>query len=198
MAAVTYHSWGAAFCEKFRPVAFNPWKHHCRYICSRIEQLRAEGSGSIDQYLSYIGGTLLDFYMGELSVEVLAGEINSFFAGEGIYTAEAFKRWLGLPRTTFRSITLSDGSRWVMRLGQAEGFFIHAHPGRYSPLTVRCRPSTLRVAIAFRYMFGFECDDIDVGKVNSARKLANLPPLNSLNSAAALLKFITLLRVNKS
>lgn len=139
---------------------------------------------------------MLDFYIGELPVNTIVSEVNKYFMDMGIASVGNFKHWLGLPETTFKNIYLSDGSRWVMRLGQNDEFYIHIHPGRYSPLTVRCKPTTLKAAIAYRYLFGFNEDSFEIVKVNRARRLAGLPPIESLNSASALLNFISNLRVN--
>ncbi len=193
---VKYQNGHAVCIPEYKPVAFNPWKHHRNYVCSQIEQNRRKDETDFSQYLNYIGGTLLDFYLGNLTVEGIINEVNLHFRNNGVNNADTFKHWLGLPAKAFRSIILSDGSRWVMRLGQNDEFYIHIHPGRYSPLTVRCRPTTLKVAIAYRYLFGFERDDLDVVKINRARKFADLPPVNTLDSVTAILKFIPILRVN--
>lgn len=196
MADVKCHN-GLLVCkQEYKPVTFNPWKHHCNFVCNQIEHIRRTGDPAINQYLNYIGGTLLDFYIGDLTINLIINEIKSFFTGQDIYNVEAFRHWLGLPNKTYKSIVLSDGSRWVLRLGQNEEFYIHTHPGRYSPLTVRCRPVTLKVAIAYRYLFGFDYDDFDIRKVNFARKVVGLPPVRSLYSVSALLTFTSILTVN--
>lgn len=189
---------GQAVCVQEKPIAFNPWKHHCGFVCNQIQQIGREGGFQPDQFLGYIGGTLLDFYIGELPVKAIVDEVKRYFMGMGVASVSDFKHWLGLPETTFKCIYLTDGSRWVMRLGHNDEFYIHIHPGRYSTLTVRCRPSTLKTAIAYRYLFGFDEEGFEVDKVNHARKIAGLPPVESLNSASALQNFISNLRVNNS
>jgi len=194
--SVKYQNGQAVCVPEQKPIAFNPWKHHCGFVCNQIQQIRGKNGVKLDQLLGYIGGTLLDFYIGELPVNTIVNEVNKYFMDMGVTSVDNFKHWLGLPETTFKNIYISDGSHWVMRLGQNDEFYIHIHPGRYSPLTVRCRPTTLKVAIAYRYLFGFNEDSIEIVKVNRARKLAGLPPVESLNSVFALLSFIPNLRVN--
>lgn len=193
---VKYQNGQAVCVQEHKPIAFNPWKHHCGFVCNQIQLIREEGGIKLDHFLGYIGGTLLDFYIGELPVYTIVNEVNKYFMDMGVANVGDFKHWLGLPETTFKNIYLSDGSRWVMRLGQNDEYYIHMHPGRYSKLTIRCRPTTLKVAIAFRYLFGFEEECFEIDKVNYARKLAGLPPVESLNSASALQNFISNLRVN--
>lgn len=188
---------GQAVCmQEHKPIAFNPWKHHRGFVCNQIQQIRMEGGDLPEQFLGYIGGTLLDFYIGELPVKAIVDEVKNHFMDMGVAGVGDFKHWLGFPETTFKSICLADGSHWVMRLGHNAEFYIHIHPGRYSALTVRCRPSTLKVAIAYRYLFGFDEEGFAICKVNRARKLAGLPPVESLNSVLALQNFIYHLRIN--
>ena len=40
-----------------------------------------------------------------------------------------------------------DSSRWVLRLGDEPERFIHLHPGRWSPATVRMRANVIKTAL---------------------------------------------------
>jgi hypothetical protein len=48
---------------------------------------------------------------------------------------------------------LSDGSRWVLRLGNEPDRYVHIHPGRYADNTRRVRANVLKTAaLALAYV----------------------------------------------
>ncbi len=166
-------------------------------MCEQVELVKKQGDKSISGVLAFIGGTLLDFYVGDLDVEGITNEIVQILESQNVHNYDGFVQWLGLPGNTHKSLHVSDGSRWVLRLGKNPDFFIHIHPGRYSPLTCRCRPTTLVTAIAYRYLFGFNDENIDIERLNYARAFANLSPVASLKSVPMLVSFIKTLTANQ-
>lgn len=183
--------------DTVKPIAFNPWKHHKNYVCEQIQLIKKQGDKSISTVLASIGGTLLDFYMGDLDIESIATEIVQILGNQNAVEYDGYVQWLGLPGNTHKSLLVSDGSRWVLRLGHNPDFFIHIHPWRYSPLTCRCRPTTLVTAIAYRYLFGFDDEGVDLERLNKARAFANLSPIASLKDVSALVGFIKILKANQ-
>ncbi len=181
--------------DAIKPIAFNPWKHHRAFVCNQITKIREYGNLDLRETLCCIGGTLLDFYMGELSPELIAHEILLQLRRGEIDNIPVFKDWLGKTQNSYRTLFLSDGSRWVLRLGNRSDYFIHIHPGRYSSLTIRCRPTGLKVAIAFRFLYGFNEQNVDVEMVNRAREFVGLCPIKSLNSVQAFMSFLHVLKV---
>lgn len=191
-----YQNGDFVFPEPVKPVAFNPWKHHKNYVCEQIELIKKQGDESISKVLASIGGTLLDFYLGDLDVDSITNEIIQALESQNAAEYDGYVQWLGLPGNTHKSLLVSDGSRWVLRLGHNPDFFIHIHPGRYSPLTCRCRPTTLITSIAYRYLFGFNDEGVDLERLNKARAFANLSPIASLKDVSALVSFIKTLKAN--
>ncbi|MDI3527752.1 MAG: hypothetical protein PWR03_1935 [Tenuifilum sp.] len=180
-----------------RPVAFNPIKHHRDYVCSLIfEQRKKNNLDCLKSVLASIGGTLIDFYIGPLTVNQIAFEVISILAKEKVNSLSEYKSWLGFPKKKYKCVNLSDYSTWVLRLGNSSEFFIHIHPGRYSAFTVRFRPNTLKVAIAIRYLIGFETEIVDLREINLARQILGLSPLGALKSNSAINKMVSILNVN--
>lgn len=161
------------------PIAFNTWKHHLGYIVTNINQFiqNNENPENIKTFISGIGGTLLDIYTGALSENSIASEIVAILKAENSLSINNFKRWLNFPNCEYKSIILSDSSRWVLKLGIFPNRFVHIHPGRYSPYTIRCRPSNLKTAIMYKSVFGTN-NVVTLERYNSIRKIIGLSPQN--------------------
>ncbi|MBN9121053.1 MAG: hypothetical protein J0I06_18195 [Planctomycetes bacterium] len=83
---------------------------------------------------------------------------------------------------------LPDGSKWTVRLGPSDGRYVHLHPGRWVPHTMRVQANTLRSAVmahAHAKLLGAGASDLAV--VNEARKhYLNMLPLRELSGAGGL------------
>ena len=42
---------------------------------------------------------------------------------------------------------MPDGSAWVLRQGEEGGRYVHVHPGRRTPPTLRVRATVLKTAV---------------------------------------------------
>jgi hypothetical protein len=63
-----------------------------------------------------------------------------------------------------------DGSRWVLRLGDETGRYVHVHPARRAPHTRRVRANVLKTAIlvpADAAVHGG--DPFDIARINQVR-----------------------------
>src|SRR5262249_21364455 len=62
-------------------------------------------------------------------------------------SADLFRRWVD-ETGGFRTISFAeDASRWVLRFGELDGRFVHVHPARSSPFTVRVLANVLVTAV---------------------------------------------------
>jgi len=131
------------------PVLFNTWKHHAGALRVRIREAAAVGVEALEELggrMAVLGTKLMDLYTGrfwprEIALKVLAG-----LRAEGRLEWPAYRGWVegqgGYALTTFPE----DGSRWVLRLGDETERYIHLHPGRWSPATVRVRANVIKTA----------------------------------------------------
>jgi hypothetical protein len=183
-------------CNISKPVLLNCWKHHAGFIRSMIKQYRRGPGTHLDSLLSeilLIGESLMDLYLGELTPKQIADSTIQFSRQNEIFNIEDFKEWLKEERTDYRIIQLGDRSKWTLRLGRKEDRYIHIHPSRYSPHTLRIRSTSLKSAILVRVLAKHYSGN-QLVKVNSIRKeYLDLPPLKSLKSGSALLSLIKLL-----
>jgi hypothetical protein len=73
-----------------------------------------------------------------------------------------------------------DNSRWVLRMGDERGRYVHLHPGRWSPCSVRVRANVLKTAflvLCYTGIHGGNPRDRDV--INEVRRLfLGLSPIN--------------------
>src|SRR5207247_6655221 len=64
-----------------------------------------------------------------------------------------------------------DASRWVLRLGDEAGRYVHVHPARWAPATRRVRANVLKTAVmVLAYVSVHGGDPLDVALINRVRK----------------------------
>jgi hypothetical protein len=107
---------------------------------------------------------------------------------------ENYKKWLFEKRSEYKLIEISDSSVWTLRLGNQERY-VHIHPGRYSPFTLRVKALTLKTAIAvliIKHEKSFPL--MDTLQINEVRKeILNSPPVKKNTSNSAVVRVINIL-----
>jgi hypothetical protein len=184
-------------CKIPLPIKFNCWKHHALFIKKELKSFKSEAQiNQLQSTLLKIGESQMDLYHGFYSPEEIANQTIKHLASFSIKNSNEYKRWLYKNGKEYHTITLKDKSVWTLRSGDEEKRFVHIHPGRYSPHTVRVKALTLKTAIcvlAFAKIKSVTEFDIDL--INEARKIClNASPLKSVNKEAGLGKLITLLK----
>lgn len=125
-------------------ILFNGLKHHIQTVQQFIEVATAD---LLPINLLKIGGSQMDFYKGELTENQIFEEIIELLRGARVETQHDFMTWVAV-ENGFQTLTLSDNSTWVLRLSDKPQQFMHVHPARYSPQTVRVKAGTLKTCIA--------------------------------------------------
>jgi hypothetical protein len=138
----------------------------------------------------------MDLYHGIYSPEEIANQTIKQLASFSIKNSNEYKRWLYMNGKEYNIVTFKDKSVWTLRSGDEEKKFVHIHPGRYSPHTVRVKALTLKTAVcvlAFAKIKSVTEFDIDL--INEARKMClKASPLKSINRETGLGKLLTLLK----
>ena len=186
-------------CETDEPVLLNCWKHHARFIRSKI--LKYKDAGEIElailrKELLRIGESLMDLYLGTLTPGEIAGRIIASYKKTNALSREDFIRWLKEEGDDYRIIELKDKSLWTLRLGEKQERYIHIHPSRYSPLTIRVRAHTLKSAILYLILNSNKNNiQDDLIFLNKIRKdYLNQPPLKSISHHSSLPELVSILR----
>lgn len=127
------------------PVTFNALKHHFRFLLREIEHWKNIDWKQVEPEILLMGENLLDFYTGLLSVEDIVSECLQYFTRIKAIEKPAFTEWLF--QCEYRKIILGDSSEWIIKLGNSSEMYIHIHPAKQSPHTLRVRASTLKTVV---------------------------------------------------
>jgi len=121
-------------------ILFNVLKHHRGYI---RHQLQVATDGTLPDMLKVLGNSQMDVYYGELDLPALFAEVIKQVDKD----ESSYLHWLET-HGGYVEITLSDTSRWVLLHGTEPGKYIHLHPARYSPHSLRVKATVLKTAMA--------------------------------------------------
>lgn len=163
------------------PVLLNTWKHHAGALRQRIAVSidgGATGLADLARDLVVIGTELMDLYLGSLSPAEIAAHVLAILDAEDRRSPDNYRDWID-DGGGYRVVTLADDSRWVLRRGEETDRYVHIHPGRWAPLTLRVRANVLKTAILALAHAGLKGDDpLDLTLVNRVRcEYLGLAPL---------------------
>jgi hypothetical protein len=172
------------------PVLFHPLKHHLLSIRNFIEAHALQGETVMPEVaarLTTLGNSQMDVYTGALSSATLAADVTQHLADHHLLEAGAYAGWLQVSGG-YRLITLSDHSQWVLRWGEVPARYVHIHPARYSPFTIRVKASTLKTAIVVCiWQWQHPLEPGQLAGVNQLRRdWLQLPPMRSFEEAEGL------------
>jgi hypothetical protein len=178
------------------PVTFNCWKHHAGFIKSQTILLQKSkmSEDALRKLLLIVGESQMDLYLGKLNPNQIANQIINNTKGYGVKSYSAYGNWLTEEGKGYKQMRISDKSIWTLRLGNEKKRYIHIHPGRYSPLTIRVKAVTLKTTIAVRVLV----EEIDselpnLKSINEVRtSFLKLPPLKSLSLSSGIGKFLNI------
>ena len=178
-------------CNVPVPVTFNCWKHHAKFIKTQLRDSSESNSWELvlKKLLLVIGKSQMDLYLGKFSPVKIGEEIIAYLKKKKVFDKNSYSDWLSRDEKQYRLMTISDSSIWTLRPGQDKERYLHIHPGRQSPLTIRVKAHTLKtaiVSIAYAKMAGTPATDLNF--INSIRKnFLNLPPLKSISNQSGLI-----------
>ena len=185
-------------CPVPLPINFNCWKHHSGFIIEQTDTIKSESEiEELKMRLLKIGESQMDLYYGKLSPSKISKHVIDSLKNKKLLSAEQYNTWLNNEGKGYKLLELPDKSLWTLRFTESPDRYVHIHPGRYSPLTIRVKSTTLKTAIlvfCFKQMNGVS--RIGIEEVNYLRKkYLNESPLKSLSKASGLIKLIDLFRL---
>jgi hypothetical protein len=156
------------------PVLLNFWKHHAGALRRQIEGMQKGDTPalkSLARQVVVIGTELMDLYVGALSPADIGAKVVAALQKDQRLPLEAYRAWLatngGYQVLTFPEVL----SRWVLRLGDEAGCYVHIHPARWAPATLRVRANVLKTAVmVLAYVSVYGGDPLDVALINRIRK----------------------------
>lgn len=167
------------------PILFNCWKHHQDFILNEIRKLGvAQDLYGLQPILKLIGESTTDLYMGSMSPEEIAAFTGFFLRKNNLMDKDSYFTWIAESKDQYKTIPFPDESIWVLKNGIEPGRYVHIHPGRNVPYTIRTKANVLKTAIAANTKALIDqSNPLLVENVNKVRKdLINLDPI----------KFVTL------
>ena len=172
------------------PALINCWKHHAGWIRSRIAAAASAGSAGVAGVIAemaVVGTRLMDLYTGSFTPAEIAEHVITGLKARDLFGFDSLSKWLA-GQGEYAMTELHDGSKWTIRLGPADGRYLHLHPGRWAQHTVRVQANTLRSAVmAHAHAQLTDRAATDLAVVNEARRLyLSLPPVRELTGDGGL------------
>jgi len=155
------------------PILLNCLKHHLGYIKFRLDYRsgKEENIKAFSEELLLIGHSQLDLYLGSLTPAEIGDLISRRLKANDCFTLARYKSWITQAGSDYQILELPDTSRWAFRLGK-NARYIHLHPGRYSPHTLRVKALSLKTAIlAALYGTLNRLDPFDLDLINQVRQV---------------------------
>lgn len=156
---------------------FHSFKHHLQTDKRWLKQAKSESLETILSQLKTLGNSVFDYYIGGLRVDEIIGEVFDFLDANDYIDRHKYIEWLS-KNQGYREITLSDHSRWTLRFINRSDY-IHVHPSRYSPYTIRMKANTLKTILCTLVLESDDDFKITVQKINKCRvEYLQLSPIN--------------------
>ena len=172
------------------PFRYNPWKHHLSWIFTNIA--KEENSTEIKELtetINSLNSNYIDLYTGDFKPEEMVAEIEYILRERRILEKESFIRWI--QSQEYGTVRLKDNSVWILRKGNSAVNYIHIHPGRYTPLSLRIHGNSFKTALILKLIYPNETYSLPV--INETRKrFLSLPPVKNLENSFRVLEAIEL------
>ncbi len=173
-------------------IEFNPLKHHLKFISSFVAE--NEKTDDILKSLLQIGHSVTDIYTGKLPPLQIIKEIVEILQKLNITNIELYKKWIISNGKDYKTVSVSDSSKWTLRIGKDEIKFVHIHPCRKQTAVKRFNANTLKTAILFLSVARHSLQ-MEKGKINEIRNnYLGLPPIKSLGTSRKLTELIALIK----
>jgi hypothetical protein len=166
------------------PVLLNTWKHHAgalRHAIARAVRAGEPGLHDLAARLVVTGTELMDLYLGALTPAEIAARVLAALRADNRLSLDAYCAWLRA-NGGYGVLTFEDASRWVLRLGDEADRYVHVHPARWAPQTLRVRANVLKTAVLVRAYVGVHGgDSLKLALLNDVRsRFLGLSPLGKL------------------
>lgn len=184
-------------CSIPSPINLNCWKHQAGFIKKQISLVKSEKDiEKIKSSLLKIGESQMDLYFGKLTTADISKQIISHLKKGKNLDLDKYINWLKDDGSDYKLVQLSDKSIWTLRLSENKERYMHIHPGRYSPHTIRAKAITLKTAILILcFEQAGELEIVNTEAINQIRKeYLNEPPIRAFSSAGGIRRVLRVLR----
>lgn len=165
------------------PVRFNPFKHHRNYILGILKGVSPE---VIIRLLDPICNNYIDIYTGTMRPEAIGSEVISILKINRTFLPDDFISWV-TSGNGYRLARLKDQSAWIVRKSDETERYIHIHPARTSPFTIRFKGSTLKTVYQLKISYAGLQENLSLEKVNQVRLVIGLSSIKKLERSKGIL-----------
>ncbi|HZK95999.1 MAG TPA: hypothetical protein VFC67_17500 [Prolixibacteraceae bacterium] len=167
-----------------KPFRFNPFKHHRNYILGILGSAGPEG---IIGLLHQVCNNYIDIYTGIMSPGAIVNDVVHILKSKRVFQKTDFTHWVA-SQNGYQQIKLEDQSEWVIRIGNDNERYIHIHPTRTGPFTIRLKGSSLKTIYMLKTCFEDFPESLSLEKVNQIRMQIGLSPVKKLDRNKGILK----------
>ena len=170
------------------PVTLNPYKHHLRFLREKIFEWQKKDWEDVFREIQLVGNNLTDLYYGSLTIKEIGNQFLKLIREHHIDSPETLMEWLD--SGGYQKTVLSDSSIWIIRKGEDPARYLHIHPAKYSPFTIRAKAPALKTVLALNVLrAGLRAPDIN--EINRIRiEKLSLSPIKTLVNEKGLAKLI--------
>lgn len=166
------------------PLRFNPLKHHRRYLVSFMEKASPE---LISSLLHPVCNNYLDLYVGAMSPGAITRSVIDILMGNHVLEIDDFTNWVN-SHNGYQPVKLEDQSEWIVRKSELRDRYIHLHPSRTGPLSVRLKGSAFKTICQLKASLPDNNTTISLEQVNLARQQIGLSPVKKLEKGKGISK----------
>lgn len=162
------------------PILFNCWKHHQDFILDEIRKLGSPSDlFSLQSNLRLVGDSTTDLYTGSMDLDQIAAFTLSFLKKEKLENEAEYLNWIRESSDQYKTLPFPDQCIWVLKIGIEPGRYVHIHPGRNVPNTVRAKANVLKTAIAVNAKAWLDqSNPLRIENINTIRtELIHLDPI---------------------
>ncbi|VAW18372.1 hypothetical protein MNBD_BACTEROID01-1253 [hydrothermal vent metagenome] len=167
------------------PITFNPFKHHKTCILQEINNQQLPDTALLG-LLNSIGDNYIDIYTGSFTPKKICTQVLAYLKNNHTFNQTAFEEWVG-NSSGYKRIKLTDDSFWIVRKGVSNERYIHIHPAKTGPLSIRFKASTLKTIYWLKRKKRGN-NPPRLKEINEARLKVGLPPVKQLKYGEGILK----------
>lgn len=167
-----------------KPINFNPLKHHQIEIVHFLDEASKSDLLPLSDSISHNN---VDIYAGKLSSDKICRSIISIARRNGFFLREDFEDWLRFSRG-HRYLCIEDKSIWIIRRGDDDERYMHIHPAKSGPYSIRFKGATLKTVYQLKNKYPAISGPPSLNMVNLARIEIGLSPVKRLMAGKGMLK----------
>jgi hypothetical protein len=165
------------------PVRFNPFKHHRNYILRLLVSASPE---LVISLLDPVCNNYIDIYTGTMTPEAISHGVIDLLKSNQLFQLDDFTRWVD-SINGYQQIKLEDQSEWVVLKSNEDERYIHIHPARMGPFSMRFKGSTLKTIYLLKINFPKTMETLSLEDVNRVRIQIGLSPVKKLDKSKGIL-----------